>query len=162
MNDLQPSEMILPDRWKSVVTLWVTTANLKSVCEKLEQLKGKPINYATAKRFLNIPGIRKEIHRQIQSLGYDKIEMETDLVKDIKRDRIQCKDCLGLGWDRNDLENRKKCEPCKGSGFVPFKLDDGQRESIKVLAKVRGYLQESVGPAGLVGTINILQANGKP
>ena len=70
--------------WKDVVTLWMQTGRLVDVQEKLSQIKGRQIAHETTVRFLKIPSVQEEIRRQWLSNGYDKIEMETDLIKDIK------------------------------------------------------------------------------
>lgn len=129
VNELQILNVGLESRYKEVVGVWVSTGSVERVREKLSELKCREVSNVYAKRFLKCRGVVEEIQRQLLAVGYDKVELERDLVKDIKGIR---------------------------------KLEDGQRESIKVLAKVRGYMSDGVNVnAEMVGGISIVQSNGR-
>lgn len=128
-NNLQVLSVGLSEKYKKVVTAWVSTGDLGVVAEKLSELKCRKVTRGYANRFLRVGEVEDEVQRQLLAYGYDRVEMERDLVKDIKGVK---------------------------------ELKEGQRESIKVLAKVRGYMGEGVQVnAEYVNGINILQSNGK-
>ena len=128
-KNLQVLSVGLSEKYKKVVTAWVSTGDLRVVMEKLGELKCRPVSNRYAKRFLSVGEVEEEVQRQLLAYGYDRVEMERDLVKDIKGVK---------------------------------ELKEGQRESIKVLAKVRGYMSDGVNVnAEYVNGINILQSNGR-
>lgn len=129
MSDMQVLQVGLSEKYRKVVTAWVTTGDIGVVVEKLGELKCRKVTKGYAYRFLRVGEVEDEVQRQLLVYGYDRVEMERDLVKDIRGVK---------------------------------ELKEGQRESIKVLAKVRGWVGEGVQVnAEYVHGINILQNNGK-
>ena len=116
----------IAQRWKDVVSVWVATRDMKAVREKMESIKSRPVGLAYCYRFMKLPMIVKEIERQLGVEGYDKVELETDLIKDIRGE--------------------------KG-------LKEGQRQSIGILSKIRGYMKESQVNVDMSGGVNIFQSN---
>lgn len=106
------------------------------------------------KKWLSKEWVQRYIREECRVRGWSKEDTLKLLIRDVTREPGKCKDCYqgdtGLGV----------CKKCNGTGTVEFRLDEGQRDSLKVIAKIMGHLGESNTNVMIGQVFDVRQGNG--
>ena len=157
---------------RTIIDTWLKTRNFKACSEAI---KG---NYKprAIKKILQVPWIQAYIRSEMRRREMaTKPEIQNRFAADVDG-FVFCIECGGdgkvkqthlnssfeVGIDGVPVATRwMGCMKCSGTGKIEYRLDDGQRDSLKGLAKVSGLLSDNVTNVGFGMTFDVRQGNGQ-